>query len=234
LAARSVPDLERVKAQCLKISSKIEVEILQLDLSNPDKVLEIAPTLKCDLLFNNAGVSQRTEFKDCDFKLAKYMMDVNCMGPIALIKGVCQKYMETYKQETSELQVVNILSVAALVGVPMRTFYSSSKFAFDGFSKSFQAEMRDKNVYVTNIYPAYVQTNISKNAMTGDMSKMGKTDQNISSGIPVESAVEDILKSTYQKRYWVTIGSLKYQIGPKLLALSENLTSWNAHHVYKN
>lgn len=53
------------------------------------------------------------------------------------------------------------------MGVPCRTFYSASKFGLDGFSKALCAEVCDKNVTVTNIYPAYVKTELSKNAMLG-------------------------------------------------------------------
>jgi len=60
------------------------------------------------------------------------------------------------KRQQSELQVVNILSIAALFGVPCRTMYSASKFGLDGFGKSIQSELSDKNVFVTQIYPAYV------------------------------------------------------------------------------
>jgi len=55
-----------------------------------------------------------------------------------------------------------------------------------------------------------VQTNISKNAILGNGELLGKTDGNIEKGIPVEEAVEDIMKAIYLKRYWVTIGSIYY------------------------
>jgi hypothetical protein len=53
---------------------------------------------------------------------------------------------------------------------------------------------------------------------------LNKTDDNIGKGIPVEEACDDIMKAIYLKRYWVSLGSLYYQIGPKLSALSENFT----------
>jgi short-subunit dehydrogenase len=96
LAARRIPELERVKKACFKISQKTEIEILQLDLAEPEKCLEVAESISCDILINNGGLSQRDPFVDCDFSMAKYMMNVNCMGPIALIKGIVSKYMETF------------------------------------------------------------------------------------------------------------------------------------------
>ena len=80
--------------------------------------------------------------------MAKYMMNVNCMGPIAMIKGVVSKYMKKFNS-TKQLQIVNILSVSALCGVPCRTIYSASKFGLDGFGKALQSEVQDKNIFVT-------------------------------------------------------------------------------------
>lgn len=53
-------------------------------------------------------------------------------------------------------------------------------------------------------------TNISKNSMLGNGEKLGKVDENIKKGIPVDEACKDILKAVYLKRYWVTLGSLYY------------------------
>lgn len=88
--------------------------------------------------------------------------------------------------------------------------YSASKFGLDGFGKSLQSELQDKNVYVTQIYPAYVSTNISKNAILGNGELLGKVDDNIKKGIPVEEACDDIMTAIYLKRYWVSLGSLYY------------------------
>lgn len=104
-------------------------------MAEPEVCLEKAKAIECDILVNNGGLSQRDPFIDCEFKMAKYMMNVNCMGPIAMIKGVVSKYLENFN-ESKELQIVNILSVSALVGVPCRTMYSASKFGLDGFGKA--------------------------------------------------------------------------------------------------
>ena len=69
--------------------------------------------------------------------------------------------------KSNDGQIVNILSISGIMGVPCRTFYSASKFGLDGFSKALCAEICDKNISITNIYPAYVKTELSKNAMLG-------------------------------------------------------------------
>ena len=60
--------------------------------------------------------------------------------------------------------------------------------------------MAPHGIKVTQVYPAYIQTNISKNAATGSGESFGKVDDNISSGMPVEKAVDIILKAIAMKR----------------------------------
>ena len=58
-------------------------------------------------------------------------MNVNCLSPIALIKGFLPKLIDN-----GGGQIVNVLSVAGTVGVPIRAYYSASKYALDGFGKA--------------------------------------------------------------------------------------------------
>ena len=51
--------------------------------------------------------------------------------------------------------------------MPVRTMYSATKFGLSGFGKALRAEVKQFGVNVLNVYPGYVQTNISKNAVTG-------------------------------------------------------------------
>lgn len=103
-----------------------------------------------------------------------------------------------------------MLSVAGLIGTPMRSLYSASKFALDGFGKAIQGELLEKNISVTQIYPMYVRTNISKNALVGKGENFGKTDTNIENGLTVEEACEDMIKAIYLKRFQLIVGSAFY------------------------
>ena len=106
----------------------------------------------------------------------------------------------------------------------MRSYYSASKFALDGFGKALQAEVAHLGINILQCYPAYVKTNISKNALTGEGIPLGMTDKNIENGISVENACDDIIKAIYLRRNRIIIGSPFYQIIPMLCALSETLT----------
>ena len=46
-------------------------------------------------------------------------------------------------------QIVNVSSLSGLIGVPIRSYYSCSKIAIDGFGKALGAELACKNIKVT-------------------------------------------------------------------------------------
>lgn len=102
------------------------------------------------------------------------MMNVNCMSHIAVCKAA---FPGMAKRKSGHF--VNVLSISGYIGVPMRTMYSASKFGLSGFGKVLRSEGREHGIEVTQVYPSYVRTNISKNALTGDGQTFGKTDENI-------------------------------------------------------
>mmetsp|Transcript_19791 Transcript_19791/g.14225 ORF Transcript_19791/g.14225 Transcript_19791/m.14225 type:complete len:81 (+) Transcript_19791:515-757(+) len=77
----------------------------------------------------------------------------------------------------------------------MRTMYCASKHGLSGFGKALRAEVKPHNCHVLNIYPTYVQTNISRNALLGSGESFGKLDNNIKKGIPCDDAANQILKA---------------------------------------
>jgi len=104
--------------------------------------------------------------------------------------------------------------------------YCASKFAMDGFSKALRSEVAQHGISVTQVYPAYVQTNISKNAATGNAGEsFGKVDENIGSGMPVEKAVDIIAKAIYMRRHEVLVGKAFYWWITKLAFLSSTVNS---------
>ena len=97
----------------------------------------------------------------------------------------------------------------------MRTMYSSSKFAFSGFAKALRSEVKPDNIHVLNVYPAYVQTNISKNAMIGNGETFGKTDDNIGKGMTCAAACDQIIKAMALKRTeFIVADKLFYHVIP--------------------
>ena len=142
IAARRLEELKRVQSEC---SDPSKVQILLMDLADPDSCLETTTDLfkkeKVDILVNNGGVSQREKFEDMQFDVCKRMMNINCTSHIAVINAV----LPGMKSRKSG-KIVNVLSIAGQVGVPLRTMYCSSKFALSGFGKALRPEVKSHGI----------------------------------------------------------------------------------------
>lgn len=105
--------------------------------------------------------------------------------------------------------VLTISSVSGLVGVPLRTAYSASKFAVTGYYESLRTELAQYNIAVSIIYPGYVNTNISQNSIMADGSAFGKKDSRIAGGMNVDRFAKKALKGIYLQENDIVIAQLK-------------------------
>ena len=105
----------------------------------------------------------RDVFANLDFSVCETMVNTNLLSHIAATKAILPNLI---KQKSGT--IVNIISGSGIIGMPVRTMYSATKFGLSGFGKALRSEVKQFGVNVLNIYPGYVQTNISKNAMTGE------------------------------------------------------------------
>ena len=162
LAARSIDKLQAVKQRCEHFN--VQVIVVKCDVSIEKECTElINQTVKIfggvDVLVNNAGVSMRAMFADCDIGVLKQLMDINFWGSV-----YCTKYALPYLI-AKKGSVVAVSSVAGLVGLPARTGYSASKFALEGFMQSLRIETLKSGIHVGMMYPGYTASNIRNVAL---------------------------------------------------------------------
>jgi len=156
------------------------------------------------------------------------MMNTNCMAHIAMTKAFLPGFIAR-----KQGHFVNVISIAGLIGTGYRTLYCTAKFGISGFFKSLRSEVKQHGVHVTNVYPEFVKTNISKNALLGQGQAFGKTDTNIQQGIDVDVAVATIAKGIYLKEQELIVGRFMYHIMPALCFLSSAINSVIGDVVYK-
>lgn len=119
-----------------------------LDVTDPDRVAAAA-TLAGDvtLLVNNAGFMGFTgALAASDMANARREMEVNYFGPLALTRA--------FKPSLAAAgggMIVNMLSMAALVSMPVTGTYSASKAAFLSVTKSIRAELGAQGTKVLGV-----------------------------------------------------------------------------------
>jgi len=77
----------------------------------------------------------------------------------------------------------------------MRTAYCAAKFGLIGYADALRAELSQSGVSVHVVCPGSVATDVSRNALTADGTKRGRSDKVIDNGIPPGEAARRIVEA---------------------------------------
>jgi len=156
---------------------------------------------RIDILYNNAGISQRSATLETDMSVIRKIMDINYYAAVVLTKTILPQMISN-----GGGQLVVTSSIAGKFGFPLRSAYCSSKHALYGFFETIQAEYYNQNIHVTIVCPGRVRTNISFYALEKDGTKHGKLDAGQAGGISAEKAAKQIVNAIYYKKREILIG----------------------------
>ena len=181
--------------------------IICVDLEKSESFAELTKSItekygRIDFLFNNGGLSQRGLAAETALEVDRKIMEINYFGNVAMTKAVLP-YMRAQKGG----HIIVISSIAGKFGFYLRSAYSASKHALQGFYESLLLEEEKNNIYVTIAYPGKINTDISKSALTSDGKAHGIMDHNQETGMPVDVCVRKLLKAVSSKKKSVLIGN---------------------------
>ena len=129
-------------------------------------------------------------------------MEINYFGTVALTKAVLPVMQ---KQQSGH--IVAISSIAGKFGFYLRSAYSASKHALQGFFESLLLEEEKNNIKVTIAYPGKINTDISMSALNSKGETHGKMDHNQETGMPVEVCVSKLIRAIEKNKKSVLIGN---------------------------
>jgi len=163
IAARS---LSQAQETAREISEKygrqvvpFELDVAKLDSAKAMVEKAISTFGRVDILVNNAGVTRDTlimRMEEADWDL---VLDTNLKGTWNCSKAVVRQML---KQRSG--RIINISSVAGLMGNAGQTNYSASKAGVVGFSKALARELASRQITVNVVAPGFVPT-----ALTNDL-----------------------------------------------------------------
>lgn len=207
LSARRESELDRVKAACAERGANSDdIAILPLDVTDEASMPGVVKAAQekwgqIDMLFNNAGISQRSLCVDTDMETYRKLFEVDVFGQIALTKTVLPIMLE---QGSGHMAVT--ASVAGKLGAPKRTGYCAAKHAMMGFFDALRTEVARQGIRVTTVTPGYIRTAISENALKGDGSSFGEMDKNIAGGMDVTKCAKVIMRGFEKGKYEIPVG----------------------------
>jgi NAD(P)-dependent dehydrogenase (short-subunit alcohol dehydrogenase family) len=128
------------------------------DLSDEAVVTIAAESVKsrwgsADVLVNNAGISFIAPAESVDGKAFLRVLEVNLLAPFLLAKA-----FGTTMLEQGSGSIVNVASIAGLVGIADRAAYNASKHGLIGLTRTLAAEWGGRGVRCNAVCPGWVKT----------------------------------------------------------------------------
>jgi NAD(P)-dependent dehydrogenase (short-subunit alcohol dehydrogenase family) len=183
-----------------KIASKenLPLEVLSMDVDNDDSVRNAIEKIidekqKIDILVNNAGYGLFGALEDISIEEIKKQFETNLFGAIRTIKEV----LPTMREQKNGI-IVNVTSIAGVVGIPAECIYVSTKFALEGLSESISYELQSYGIKVILIEPGVINTNFVPNIKfpnkTNDKSQQTLLEEEKEEESEINSSSNDIKK----------------------------------------
>ncbi len=151
---RNMTKADMLRSELEKNALKASIE--HLDVTDQDSISQFAARHSdTDILVNNAGILIIGSFLTLSDQEITRVMETNYYGPVRLCRALTPAMMS----RKSGL-IINVASLAGLVGHPFNAVYSSSKHALVGFSRSIRLELRPFGIKVVSVEPGYHKTEI--------------------------------------------------------------------------
>jgi NAD(P)-dependent dehydrogenase (short-subunit alcohol dehydrogenase family) len=128
------------------------------DVAQEQTAVRVAQTARdqfgrVDVLVNNAGIAHISPAEDTSAADFRRVQDVNLLGPFLM----CRELGRMMLQQRSG-SIVNVASIAGLLGVADRAAYNASKHGLIGLTRTLAAEWGGRGVRVNAVCPGWVKT----------------------------------------------------------------------------
>ena len=143
---------------------------------------------RVDVLVNNAGVSTIVPAEETTLADWNRTLAVNLTGPFL----TCREFGKAMLDAGSG-SIVNVSSVAGLLGVGDRAAYNASKHGLIGLTRTLAAEWGGRGVRVNAVCPGWVKTEMDDEDQAGG----GYTDSDIEGRVPMArfATPEDVARA---------------------------------------
>ena len=143
---------------------------------------------RADVLVNNAGISMISPAEGLSAADYRRVLEVNLVAPFLLAKAFGAMMLS---QRAGS--IINVASVAGLVGIADRAAYNASKHGLIGLTRTLAAEWGGRGVRVNAVCPGWVKTEMD----VADQAGGSYTDADITGRVPMGrfATPDDIAKA---------------------------------------
>ncbi|MEM6452533.1 MAG: SDR family oxidoreductase [Cyanobacteria bacterium P01_D01_bin.105] len=147
---------------------------------------------KIDILINCAGILHQGKLMATTHQDFRQVMDVNLWGVIHTVKA----FLPQLRNRPQGSHIINIASIAGLIGAPEMAAYNASKFAILGLTESLAIELAADNIHVAAVCPGSIKTNLGQDGLFSSESTVAHTlRKTIHNGAKPEQVASDIIQT---------------------------------------
>jgi 3-dehydrosphinganine reductase len=148
--------LKTLKPLCKGVNQIVDA--IPLDISDNEAVIKFMENINSEygvpeILINNAGIAKCNHLENHDIEHFRQITEINYHGTVYMTMAALP-----YMKQAKKCYIVNINSVAGLLGVYGYAAYSPAKFAMTGFSEVLLYELRKYNIGVSVVFPPDTDT----------------------------------------------------------------------------
>lgn len=217
LTARRHDALEDVRAGLINPELHLSVAA---DITNESQVLQAYEQVlqskgRIDWIINNAGLSQRALISETTMQTERAIMELDYFSQVFLTKTALPSFLQ---QKSG--RIVFVSSVAGLLGTQYRASYSAAKAAIHLWANSLRAEVAADGVDVSVIFPGFVKTNVSINALNGEGKAQGFDNEATANGLEADEFAKTAVKALLAGEEYIVVGGRKEKLGVAVSRLS--------------
>ncbi len=139
-----------------------KINIYKCDVADFDACAEtVAQVIKdfggVDILVNNAGITRDKLILQMNSDDFDSVVDTNLKGSFNMIKHCCRNFL---KKKYGK--IINISSVAGIMGNPGQANYASSKAGVIGLTKTVAKELASRHICCNAIAPGFIRTDMTE------------------------------------------------------------------------
>jgi NAD(P)-dependent dehydrogenase (short-subunit alcohol dehydrogenase family) len=157
--------LESLAPLVKKATQAGQLEMFELDVTQSAQVkqvaeMAIAKTGGIDVLVNNAGYGYVGALEEVFMEDVRRIYETNVFG----LMEVTRALLPCFRKQKSG-HIINLSSVAGMVGTPGASIYNSTKFAVEGLSEALAGELSHFGIKVTLIEPGAFRTDFANRSL---------------------------------------------------------------------
>lgn len=151
-----------------KQQTETDFQMLEMDVTKKETIQHCIQKIienhgKIDVLINNAGMGIGGSLELTTDEEIDIQIKTNLIGTM----NVCSEILPYFRKQKSG-KIINISSIAGVMGIPYQGLYTVTKFGIEGYSETLALEVNKFNIKVVLVEPGDFQTGFTANRIISE------------------------------------------------------------------